>query len=107
MTPIVQQLIAASQLAVDVFVFYLQDERGTGELTIGSTDATKYGFTHYTADVLYAAVTSDTYWEVALTSIAAAVCHVGLVHCRLKAKIHLRRIFKNRSEIDELTLVYY
>ena len=55
-----QQLIAASQLAVDVFVFYLQDERGTGELTIGSTDATKYGFTHYTADVLYAAVTSDT-----------------------------------------------
>ena len=67
MTPIVQQLIAASQLAVDVFAFYLQDESGTGELTIGSTDATKY-----TGDVLYAAVTSDTYWEVGLTSIAAA-----------------------------------
>ena len=66
-TPIVQQLIAASQLAVDVFAFYLQDESGTGELTIGSTDATKY-----TGDVLYAAVTSDTYWEVALTSIATA-----------------------------------
>lgn len=66
-TPIVQQLIAASQLAVDVFAFYLQDETGTGELTIGGTDATKY-----TGDVFYAAVTSDTYWEVALTSIAAA-----------------------------------
>jgi len=66
-TPIVQQLISASELAVDVFAFYLQDESGTGELTIGGIDATKY-----TGDVLYAAVTSDTYWEVALTSIAVA-----------------------------------
>ena len=50
-----QQLISASELAVDVFAFYLQDESGTGELTIGGIDATKY-----TGDVLYAAVTSDT-----------------------------------------------
>ena len=63
-TPIVQQLIAASQLSASVFAFYLNDETGTGELIIGGTDATKYS-----GDISYAPVTSDTYWEIGLTSI--------------------------------------
>eukprot|EP00966_Prymnesium_polylepis_P097559 2259968-Prymnesium_polylepis.1 len=64
-TPIVQQLIAASQLSADVFDFYLQDETGTGELSIGATDSSLY-----TVSIYYAAVTSETYWEAGLTSIA-------------------------------------
>jgi hypothetical protein len=50
-----------------VFAFHLQDETGTGELTIGGTDSSKYS-----GEIIYAAVTSDTYWEVALTSITAS-----------------------------------
>lgn len=66
-TPIVQQLIAASELSASVFAFYLQDSTGTGELTIGGVDSSQY-----TGSIYYAAVTSDTYWEVGLTSISAS-----------------------------------
>jgi len=68
-TPVIQQLMATSQLSEGLFAFYLQDNWGehdmSGELSIGSLDSTKY-----TGDISYVPVTNETYWIVDLTSIS-------------------------------------
>lgn len=66
-TPVVDQLIAAKQLTSEVFAFYLQDLTGTGELSIGALDSSKY-----TGDISYVAVSHPEYWMVELTTITVS-----------------------------------
>lgn len=60
--PVMQKLISGGELDDPLFAFYLNtDDSRKGELTIGAMDPA-----HYTGDVHWVKVESDTYWQVAM-----------------------------------------
>jgi len=58
-----QNLVKSGAVSKGVFAFYLGDNK-PGELTLGGTDSA-----HYTGDLEYVPVTSDTYWATKLDSL--------------------------------------
>eukprot|EP00310_Coccolithus_braarudii_P016562 CAMPEP_0183343914 /NCGR_PEP_ID=MMETSP0164_2-20130417/9729_1 /TAXON_ID=221442 /ORGANISM="Coccolithus pelagicus ssp braarudi, Strain PLY182g" /LENGTH=377 /DNA_ID=CAMNT_0025514839 /DNA_START=11 /DNA_END=1144 /DNA_ORIENTATION=- len=64
-TPPFVNLIDQGAWAEPVFAFYLSKTSGTmGEMTLGGYDKTKF-----TGDLMYTPLSSETYWEIALTSM--------------------------------------
>lgn len=65
-TTVFGNMVAQQQVSEPVFAFYLSATSGTdGELTIGGIDKN-----HFTGDIHYVKLTSDTYWETRLDSLA-------------------------------------
>lgn len=62
-SPVFQTLVKQGQLDKAVFAFYLGNQK-PGELTLGGIDPT-----HYTGELHYVPVTSDTYWETSLHAV--------------------------------------
>ncbi|KZO97330.1 aspartic protease [Calocera viscosa TUFC12733] len=60
--PLIQQLYTAGALDEPLFAFFLSRQAQGAVLTIGGTDAS-----HYTGDITYTPVTTQTYWEVQST----------------------------------------
>lgn len=70
---VVENLIAAGNLDSNLFAFYLTRGEASGaELSIGATDSS-----HYTGDITYTAVTSQTYWEVSSSGVVVGGSTVG------------------------------
>lgn len=65
-SPVFQTLVQQKQVERALFAFYLGNQ-GPGELTLGGIDPK-----HYTGELAYVPVTSDTYWETALHDFAFA-----------------------------------
>ncbi|KAK4703375.1 hypothetical protein P7C70_g2840, partial [Phenoliferia sp. Uapishka_3] len=64
-TPFFDSLIAAGALTENLFTFYMKHLAKTGSiLTLGAVPTN-----HYTGDIVYTPVTSETYWEVAMSSV--------------------------------------
>mmetsp|Transcript_34743 Transcript_34743/g.86674 ORF Transcript_34743/g.86674 Transcript_34743/m.86674 type:complete len:420 (+) Transcript_34743:84-1343(+) len=62
-SPVFQTLMQQGQITEGVFAFYLGDNK-PGELTLGGIDKA-----HYTGELHYVPVTSDTYWETTLHAV--------------------------------------
>jgi len=58
-----QTLVKSGAVKENLFAFYLGNNK-PGELTLGGTDSA-----HYTGDLTYVPVTSDTYWETKLDGL--------------------------------------
>merc|ERR1711865_530706 len=58
-----QNLVKSGAVSKGVFAFYLGNNK-PGELTLGGTDSA-----HYTGEIQYVPVTSDTYWLTKLDSL--------------------------------------
>lgn len=63
--PVFVDMVKQGVVEAPVFGVYLSDATGTpGELTLGGTDSS-----HYTGSLNWVPLSSETYWEVALTSM--------------------------------------
>lgn len=63
--PVFKLLVEQGAVTESVFGVYLSDASGSpGELTLGGVDSS-----HYTGDLTYVDLSSETYWEVALTGM--------------------------------------
>lgn len=58
-------LVNGKEVAEPMFAFYLSDASGSdGELTLGGSDSS-----HYTGELFWQPLSSETYWEIALDDI--------------------------------------
>jgi hypothetical protein len=60
--PVFNALVAQGQVTDPVFAFYLESTGNDGELTLGGVDTT-----HYTGQLTWVPLSSDTYWETPLS----------------------------------------
>lgn len=73
--PPVQRMISQGLLEQPVFAFYLPDADGSqGELLFGGVDEN-----HYTGDLTYHSLSSETYWELTMDSMTVGGADVTSV----------------------------
>ena len=76
MTPVFQAFVQNNMLDENVFGFYLESSGQSGELEIGGIDRA-----HYSGDLQWIDLSSDTYWETKLdrVSVGGVPAAVGVV----------------------------